>query len=111
MYEAESQEVVGPGIPDSYCHAWGDNGDGTYNNPILLTHFKGNYQGWLHKLAGDGQTLLDAGVPFHHSFDSYSPLEGMPEANKIFKKDGLYYFLHNGCNFMGDDGAPAVIAG
>jgi beta-xylosidase len=27
----------------------------------------------------------------------------MPEANKIFKKDGIYYFLHNGCNFVGDD--------
>ncbi|MEI6035365.1 MAG: family 43 glycosylhydrolase [Verrucomicrobiae bacterium] len=100
VYEVTKPDGAGFGDGWDDCGVlWDDDGQGYF----LLTHFRGNYQGWLHKLADDGQTLQDAGVPFHHSFDSYSPLEGMPEANKIFKKDGIYYFLHNGCNFVGDD--------
>ncbi len=71
---------------------WGD--DGAY---IVATCFADGYKGYLYRLSDDGTTLLDDGVLIHSSHDEYAPEEYAPEANKLFFKDGYYYFFHNGC--------------
>lgn len=93
---------------------WDENGDGYF----IGTNFDGkysrekdaseisegeettypaaSYQSWLYKLDEDGFTLKDMGVPVHKTNDEYNPSERNPEAYKIFKKDGYYYFYHNG---------------
>jgi beta-xylosidase len=72
---------------------WDDDGQGYF----IGTNFANNYKSWLFKLSEDGIMLQDDGVLVHCSNDEYDPLECVPEANKIFKRNGNYYFLHNGC--------------
>ncbi len=73
---------------------WDDDGCGY----IVATCFADGYKGYLFRLADDAVTLLDDGVLIHSSHDGYAPDEYAPEANKLFKKDGCYYFFHNGCH-------------
>ncbi len=75
------------------CSVFWDDG-GAY---LVATCFADGYKGYLYRLADDGVTLLDDGVLIHSSHDEYAPDEYAPEANKLFKKDGYYYFFHNGC--------------
>jgi beta-xylosidase len=85
----------GPGWDD--CGVlWDSNGQGYF----ICTNFSNNYQSWLFKISDDGYTLQDYGVSIHCSFDEYNREECMPEANKVFKANGFYYFLHNGCNIV-----------
>lgn len=72
---------------------WDDDGKGYF----LATNFSDTYKTYLFSLSEDGYTLLDQGCLIHQSHDSYNPMEFAPEANKLFKKDGIYYFFHNGC--------------
>ena len=83
----------------------GTNFDGKYSREKDASEISGNeetiypaavYQSWLYKLNEDGFTLKDMGVPVHKTNDEYNPSERNPEAYKIFKKDGYYYFYHNG---------------
>ncbi|GAB2560170.1 glycoside hydrolase family 43 protein [Gracilibacillus alcaliphilus] len=75
---------------------WDDDGQGYF----LGTNFSNNYQSWLFKLSDDGITLQDKGVMIHCTNDKYDVQEYFPEANKLFKRNGDYYFLHNGCYFV-----------
>lgn len=72
---------------------WDDDGQGY----LVANHFGGGYKGYLFKLSSDGTQVLDDGVVIHSSNDGLleGRGEGNPEAYKIFKKDGYYYFLHN----------------
>lgn len=74
----------------------------------VATNFADNYKGYLFKLSDDGTTVLDDGVLIHAPHNEYAPLEYGPEANKLFKKDGKYYFFHNGCHTV--EGATVRMA-
>lgn len=72
---------------------WDDDGQGY----LIANHFGGGYKSYLFKLSSDGTQVLDDGVVIHSSNDGQllGKNEGNPEAFKIFKKNGYYYFLHN----------------
>lgn len=84
--------VLGAGWDD--CGVlWDDDGQGY----LVANNFKEGYKNYLFRLSEDGKQLLDNGVLIHESNDGLltSVAEGSPEAYKLFKKDGYYYFLHN----------------
>ena len=72
---------------------WDDDGKGY----LVANNFKEGYKNYLFRLSEDGIQLLDNGVLIHESNDGLltSVAESSPEAYKLFKKDGYYYFLHN----------------
>lgn len=93
VYEVKKPDGSGFGKGWDDCGVlWDDDGQGYF----IGTNFDDNYQSWLYKISDDGCTLLDTGVPVHHSYDEYNPSEKSPEAYKLFKKDGTYYIYHNG---------------
>ena len=90
---ADDQNAPGAGWDD--CGVlWDANGQGY----LVANHFGGGYQNYMFRLSDDGKTLLDHGVRIHYSNDGLleGRGEGATEAFKLFKKDGYYYFLHNG---------------
>lgn len=72
---------------------WDNDGKGY----LVANNFKEGYKNYLFRLSEDGKQLLDNGVIIHESNDGLltTAAEGSPEAYKLFKKDGYYYFLHN----------------
>ena len=71
---------------------WDDDGQGYF----VATHFADGYKDYIFRIAQDGYHLEDEGVLVHHTDDGLYPYsEKNPEALKMFKKDGLYYFFHN----------------
>lgn len=94
VYEVKKQDGSSFGYGWDDCTVlWDDDGQGYF----VSTNFANNYKSWLFKLSEDGIALQDNGVLVHCSNDEYDSMECVPEANKLFKKDGKYYFLHNGC--------------
>lgn len=92
--EVKKHDGIGFGAGWDDCSVfWDDNGQGYF----IATNFANNYQALLYRIDEDGISLQDSGVLVHSSFDEYNPQECVPEANKIIKKDGSYYFFHNGC--------------
>lgn len=72
---------------------WDDNGQGYF----AATHFADGYKDYIYKISQDGYHLEDTGVLVHQTDDGLYPGgERSPEALKLFKKDGVYYFFHNG---------------
>lgn len=72
---------------------WDENGQGYF----AATHFADGYKDYLFKIDENGYQLQDEGVLVHQTDDGlYVGPERNPEALKLFKKDGLYYFYHNG---------------
>lgn len=72
---------------------WDDNGQGYF----AATHFADGYKDYIFKIDQNGYQLQDEGVLVHQTDDGlYTGSERNPEALKLFKKDGLYYFYHNG---------------
>ena len=73
---------------------WDDDGQGY----LVVNNYNGGYKNYLYKLSSDGTSVLDSGVMIHAPNDGQlvGKNEGNPEAYKMFKKDGYYYFLHNG---------------
>ena len=72
---------------------WDDDGQGYF----AATHFADGYKDYIFKIADDGYHLEDNGVLVHRTDDGlYQGGERNPEALKLFKKDGSYYFFHNG---------------
>ena len=85
---------------DSFGFGWNDCGvlwDDDGQGYLIANNFGGGYGNYLFKLSADGTRVLDNGVKIHSSNDGLlvGRGEGNPEAYKIFKKDGYYYFLHN----------------
>ncbi|MEY8516944.1 family 43 glycosylhydrolase [Lachnospiraceae bacterium 29-84] len=90
---ADDRNAPGAGWDD--CGVlWDDDGQGY----LVANHFAGGYQNYLFRLSEDGKTLEDHGVRIHYQNDGLleGRGEGGTEAFKLFKKDGYYYFLHNG---------------
>ncbi len=90
---ADDKNAPGGGWDD--CGVlWDSDGQGY----LVANHFAGGYQNYLFRLSQDGKTLEDHGVRIHYQNDGLleGRGEGGTEAFKLFKKDGYYYFLHNG---------------
>lgn len=99
LYEVKRYDGSSFGAGWDDCSVlWDDDGHGYF----VATNFAHNYEGFLFKLSEEGTTLLDRGTMIHSAYDPYNPMEFAPEANKLFKKDGIYYFLHNGCYKVND---------
>jgi len=69
---------------------WDNDGQGYF----IGANFANNYKCTLFKLSADGTKMTDKGIVVHEGNDRYGK-KFSPEANKIFKKDGYYYFYHN----------------
>lgn len=74
---------------------WDEDGQGYF----AATNFADGYKDYIFKISQDGYHLEDTGALVHQSDDGlYPDGERSPEALKMFKKDGMYYFFHNGIN-------------
>lgn len=94
VYEVVLPDGTGFGDGWDDCGVlWDDDGQAYF----AATHFADGYKDYIFKMDQDGYHLQDEGVLVHQTDDGlYPESERNPEALKMFKKDGMYYFFHNG---------------